>query len=220
MEKLIKKYKEECEIYSKTISILWKLGQIIYAIITILLYLNGFNYIFIFGITIIGGITLYYICEVLECIKISKKINLKYSYKEIVLKKNIRNNTYKEFNRFQKNWITRYCNTNKLNNIEKLKIIREELSKKDTNIKYIDPAVIGGLSIIIWEIILQYAVENIGIKNSVILFLLLILIMSIVVGCLKKELQEQKEFMDLFDRYSGYKRLQELLLYRSLRVSK
>lgn len=68
---------------------------------------------------------------------------MKYSVQDIILK---RKNIYRQFDKFQKDWITNY---------------------------------------------------------------LLSFIISIIIGWIKKEWQEQKRFMQMFNKFSGYDRLKE-----------
>lgn len=218
MEKLIRKYKEECDLSSKLASRMWKIGQIIIISIFASYYANtkelGINFI----ITIIAICVLHFICRCIESVSIARKMKIKCSVKEILLKKKIRKKIYQEFDIFQKGWITNFCKKNKINNIEKLKIIKEELDKRTTIIKYIDPIIIGALLIAMWELILQKISEEVGIGNTILIGVFLVIIISIIVGWGKKEWKEQKEFMNLFNRYSGNERLKELLLYRILKL--
>lgn len=101
-----------------------------------------------------------------------------------------------------------------------MKIIREELSKRANIIKYIDPILIGTLLLALWELILQNIAEHVGIVNTILIGVFLVIIISIIIGWIKKEWKEQKEFMNLFNRYSGNERLKELLLYRILKSNK
>lgn len=218
MEKLIRKYKEECDLSSKLASRMWKIGQIIIIVIFASYYANtkelGINFI----ITIIAICVLHFICRCIESVSIARKMKIKCSVKEILLKKKIRKKIYQEFDIFQKGWITNFCKKNKINDIEKLKIVKEELDKRTIIIKYIDPIIIGTLLIAMWELILQKISEEVGIGNTILIGVFLVIIISIIVGWEKKEWKEQKEFMNLFNRYSGNERLKELLLYRILKL--
>ena len=218
MEKLIRKYKEECDLSSKLASRMWKIGQIIIISIFTSYYANtkelGMNFI----ITIIAICVLHFICRCIESISIAKRMKIKCSVKEILLKRKIRKKIYQEFDIFQKGWITNFCKKNKINNIEKLKIVKEELDKRTIIIKYIDPIIIGTLLIAMWELILQKISEEVGIGNTIFIGVFWVIIISIIVGWGKKEWREQKEFMNLFNRYSGNERLKELLLYRILKL--
>lgn len=218
MEKLIRKYKEECDLSSKLASRMWKIGQIIIIVIFASYYANtkelGINFI----ITIIAICVLHFICRCIESVSIAREMKIKCSVKEILLKKKIRKKIYQEFDIFQKGWITNFCKKNKINDIEKLKIVKEELDKRTIIIKYIDPIIIGTLLIAMWELILQKISEEIGIGNTILIGVFLVIIISIIVGWGKKEWKEQKEFMNLFNRYSGNERLKELLLYRILKL--
>ena len=217
MEKLIKRYKEECDLSSKLASRLWKLGQIIVLFVAANYYIVNTNILLSFLIVTICIIILHIICECIETICIAKKMNIKYNVRKIILTKKNRKNIYQQFDKYQKEWITNFCKKNKINNIEKLKIIREELSKKNNIIKYIDPIVIGTLLLALWEILLQNILEIIGLAYRILIGLFLVIIISIILGWMKKEWKEQKEFMNIFNRYSGSERLRDLLLYRILK---
>lgn len=216
MERIIKKYREECELYSKLASIMWRIGQIILTFIFIIDYMHTGEFGMNFFITLITIVVLYFICSCLELISFAKKIKIKYSVKDI-LKKNFWKNIYQECDKFQKKWITNFCKKNKINTIEKLKIIKEELDKQIIIVRYIDPIIIGTLLIPIWELILQKISEEIGIGITVLIGICLIFIISIIIGWIKKEYREQKKVMNLFDRYTGNERLKELILYRILK---
>ena len=82
MEKLIKKYKEECDLLSKVPSRLWKIGLIIITIGCLFYGYKTMNYIMAFGLPIILVCVLYKICTDIELVDITKKLKLKYKYKE------------------------------------------------------------------------------------------------------------------------------------------
>ena len=220
MEKIIRKYKEECDLSSKLASRMWKIGQIIFISIFAICYANTKEFGINFLITIIAICVLHFICRCIESVNIAKKMKTKYSVNEIILKKKIRKNIYREFDKFQKGWISNFCKKNKINNIEKLKIVREELDKRTVIIRYIDPIVIGTLFISMWELILQKISEEVGLGNTILIGVFFVITISIIIGWIKKEWREQKEFMNLFNRYSGNERLKELLLYRILKTNK
>lgn len=220
MEKLIEKYKEECDILSKLPSRLWKIGQIIIVIGSLIYGFKTFNYIIAFILPIILGCVLYKICADIELVDITKKLNLKYKYKEIFWKLKVRDEIYNSYNAYQKSWITKYCKKNKLNNIEKLKILREELDKKNTPVKYINPVIIGTLMVTGWEFVIQYFWESVGLPGTIIVVIFSAFVISIVVTWLKKEWKDQTEFLKEFDRFSGTDRLQQLLVYRMMKVGR
>lgn len=220
MEKLIEKYKEECDILSKLARRLWKSGQLIIVIVCLAYGFKTLNYIMAFILPIILGCVLYKICECIELMDIIKKLKLKYKFKEVLFNSKIREEVYKSYNNFQKGWITKYCKNNKLNNIEKLKILSEELDKSDTSVKYINPVIIGALSIVIWEAIIQELVSAVGLIYTIIIAMILVIIISILTGWWNKEWKENKEFFKTFDAFSGKERLQRLLIFRMLKQEK
>jgi len=220
MEKLICRYKEECDLSSKLASRIWKIGQIIIISIFVINCANTKEFVTNFFITTFALCVLYFICSCIETVSIAKKMRLKYNIKEIILKKKIRKKIYQEFDKFQKGWITNFCDKNKINNIEKLKIVREELDKRVIIIKYIDPIIIGTLLLTMWDLILKKISEELGVGYTILIGIFLIIVISIIIGWIKKEWREQKEFINLFNRYSGNERLKELLLYRILKSNK
>ena len=220
MEKLIEKYKKECDILSKLPSRIWKAGQIIIVIGSLIYCFRTLNYIVAFVLPIILGCVLYKICADIELVDITKKLKLKYKYKEFFRNFKVRDKIYNSYSSYQKNWITKYCKKNKLNNIEKLKILREELDKKNTPVKYINPVIIGTLMITGWEFVIQYFWESVGLLGTIIVVVFSAFVISIAVAWLKKEWNEQMEFFREFDRFSGTDRLQELLVYRMLKMGK
>ena len=103
MEKLIRKYKEECDLSSKLASRIWKIGQIITALIAASYYMKKTNIIVSFIIATIFMIILHIICECIETINIAKKMKIEYNLKEVVIRnKNI--NKFKSL-RFKLNLI-------------------------------------------------------------------------------------------------------------------
>ena len=220
MEKLIEKYKKECDILSKLARRLWKSGQL-FIIIGCLYYgFKTLNYIIAFILPIILGCVLYKICECIELMDIIKKLRLKYKFKEVLFNSKIRDEVYKSYDAFQKSWITNYCKRNKLNNIEKLKLLIEELDKRDTSVKYINPVIIGALSIVIWEAIIQELVSAVGLIYTIVIAMFLVIIISILTGWWNKEWKENKKFFKTFDAFSGNERLQKLVVDRIIKVKK
>lgn len=217
MEKLIEKYKKECDILSKLARRLWKSGQLFVIIGCLYFGFKTLNYIMAFILPIILGWVLYKICECIELMDIIKKLKLKYKLKEVLFNSKVRDEVYKSYDVFQKGWITNYCKRNKLNNIEKLKILSEELDKRDSSVKYINPVIIGALSIVIWEAIIQELVSAVGLIYTIIIAMFLVIIISILTGWWNKEWKENKEFFKSFDTFSGKERLQQLLVYKVLK---
>ena len=217
MEKLIYQYNKKCNLTSKSANRLWKIGQVI-----ILLIFSIFYILYIgFFISLVSMIILYFICTCIEIVKICNKLQIDLEKKNI-LKRGYRKGLYEKFDIFQKKWITNYCKQNKIDKIEKLKLLREELGRKQDNsiIKYIDPIIIGTLLLSVWEVLVQKTSEKFGAMNAIVICVILAVILSIVIGWFRKEWQEQKEFMSLFNKFSGYNRLSYLLLYRILKINK
>ncbi len=97
-------------------------------------------------------------------------LNMEFTFKKIVdLNYIIR--IYTNIERYQKDWITKYCKKHKINNIEKIHIITEEIKDIEENetIKYINPIIIGTLSLVLWETAIQKLVDKVGYLNIIIL---------------------------------------------------
>ncbi len=129
---------------------------------------------------------------------------------------------YNKIDEFQKDWITKYCKKNKLNSIDKLNILRQELKdeKKLRTTEYINPIIIGTLLISIWEIAIEKIVDKVGFWNMLSLAFVLIIGVSIFIGWIKKIFIEDKEFFIQYKKFSDISRLEELLLYRILKCKK
>ena len=213
MEKLIEKYKKECSIKSNLANGLWKVGNITLLII-IFLCLLARKILMTILIMVISIIFLYFLCEYINTRYIKNKIGLK---GKVLIK-----TVYQELDKFQKDWITDYCKRNKLNNINKLKIIKQELKQRGerNSIKYVNPVIIGSLLIVVWEFVAEEVVEKIGLIYAILPLILLAVILSIIIGEINKQCKEQKQFMNVFQQYSGYERLEQLLLYRILKANK
>lgn len=221
MEKLIYQYNKNCNLTSKSANRLWRIGQVIILLIFSTFYILYKEFFMGFCISIVSIIILYFICTYIEIVKICNKLQINLE-KKYIFKRGYRRRLYEKFDIFQKRWITDYCKQNKIDKIEKLKLLREELERKQDNgiIKYIDPIIIGTLLLSVWEILVQKMSEKFGTMNAIIICTMLAVILSIVIGWLRKEWQEQKDFMSIFNRFSGYNRLSNLLLYRILKTNR
>ena len=129
---------------------------------------------------------------------------------------------YLEIDKYQKNWMTNYCKKNKLNEISKLEILRSSLceERKIKTINYINPIIIGTLTFTIWEIGLQKLSDKIGYINMIFIAIVVAVILSVIIGIMKKEFIEDKEMFFEFDKFESNKRLEDLLLYEILKCKK
>lgn len=118
--------------------------------------------------------------------------------------------------------MTNYCKKNKLSEISKLEILRSSLSeeRKIKTINYINPIIIGTLAFTIWEIGLQKLSDKIGYINMIFVVIVVAIIISVILGILKKEFLEDKELFLEFDKFASNKRLEDLLLYEILKCKK
>ena len=212
MEKLLQRYKQNCAITSKWSSIIWKIGIIIISLIYIKLSYEGQNYIEMFAL-FLGCILILYIL----CLIIFKRKAFNIIYSDRKNKNNCKKlkMLYKEIDKYQKNWITNYCKKNKINEISKLEILRSCLceERKVKAISYINPIIIGSLTFTIWEIGLQKLSDKIGYINMIFVAIAVAIIISVILGILKKEFIENKEMFLEFDKFASNKRLEDLLLY-------
>ena len=220
MEKLIKKYNKECSFKSKLVNRLWNIGYIVILIIFIFRSINGNNYLINIFLLFTFLIILFLSCYFIMLRKIANKLNIEFSFKELIFKRKSRMNMYQKLDEFQKKWITNYCKNNKINTIEKLKVIREELGKNNNIIKYINPTIVGTLSVASWGVICDQMSEKIGTLNTSLIGIIGAFIISIVINVFRKEWKEQVQFMNTFNKYAGYDRLKELILYRILKSNK
>jgi len=118
--------------------------------------------------------------------------------------------------------MTNYCKKNKLNEISKLEILRSSLceERKIKTINYINPIIIGTLTFTIWEIGLQKLSDKIGYINMIFIAIVVAVILSVIIGIMKKEFIEDKEMFFEFDKFESNKRLEDLLLYEILKCKK
>ena len=217
MEKLINKYNKECAIKSKYASFVWKVGIIIniiiYFINTIVLKKNNYFIMFLFTMTV-----LFIISQLIFVIEIGKKIGIKNN--KISLKY-IRN-VYKKTDEFQNKWILKYCNNNKINTVNKVELLIQEIkSKREKNkIKFINPIIIGTLSLTIWEISVKNITDSIGFLNMLPIAFVSVIGISFVIGWISKEINEDGKIFNQFDVYCSKQRLEELLMEVALKCKK
>lgn len=219
MEKLLQKYKDECAISSKLAGIIWKIGIIILSIVYIKLSYGNQNYFKMFVWLLIGILILYLLCLFIFKRKAFNKIYSGKGNKNNCKKLKI---LYLEIDKYQKNWMTNYCKKNKLNEISKLEILRSSLceERKIKTISYINPIIIGSLTFTIWEIGLQKLSDKIGYINMIFIAIVVAVILSVIIGIMKKEFIENKEMFLEFDKFASNKRLEDLLLYEILKCKK
>ena len=219
MEKLLQKYKDECAISSKLASIIWKIGIIILSIVYIKLSYGNQNYFKMFVWLLIGILILYLLCLFIFKRKAFNKIYSGKGNKNNCKKLKI---LYLEIDKYQKNWMTNYCKKNNLNEISKLEILRSSLceERKIKTINYINPIIIGTLTFTIWEIGLQKLSDKIGYINMIFIAIVVAVILSVIIGIMKKEFIEDKEMFFEFDKFETNKRLEDLLLYEILKFKK
>lgn len=217
MQKLINKYNNECAIKSKYASYIWKVGivlnTIIYFINTIGLKKN--YYFMIFLLIMIG---LFFISQLIFIIEIGKKIGMEKNNISLKYIKDV----YKKIDEFQNKWILKYCKKNKINTVGKVELLIQEIKcKREKNkIKYINPIIIGTLSLTIWEIAINNLTDNIGFYNMLPISIVSAIGLSIVIGWISKEIIEDRKLFNQYDGYCSKKRLEELLIEVALKCKK
>lgn len=211
MEKLMQKYDKEFGMISRKSNNIWKIGIIILLILFVFSYYYTKKYFLIYIMLMIGILSLYLVCEVINIRNMKKILMIKGKCKK--------RNIYIELDKYQKNWIVNYCKKNKINRIKKINIIRDELKSKDKESakRYIDPIIMATLLLNIWEIIVQTLTEKFGLINAIIMSIALAIVITVIIGFGRKEYKEQKEFFNMFKRMTGNKRLDELLIYVAMK---
>lgn len=214
MEKLIQKYNRECDIIPRTSNNVWKLGVIISLIIFIISYFYTKNYALINIKLIAELLILYMVCEFININKLKKILNIKGKVKK--------RDIYLELDKMQKKWIIKYCKKNKIDRIEKVKIIRDEVKNKDKELrkKYIDPIILATLLLNIWGIVVEKLDTKIGTINAIIISIALAVIICLIIEFGKNEYRQQRELFNAFQNMTGLKRLDELLVYVAIRCNK
>ena len=122
----------------------------------------------------------------------------------------------------KKKKIFRTSKNNKINTISKVRIIIQEIKnrKEKSEIKYLNPIIIGTLFLIIWEIAVERLTENIGFWDMLPIAVISVIVLSVVIGWISKEIIEDRKIFNQFERYRGNKRLEELLLEVALKCKK
>ena len=222
MEKLIRRYNEECDIIKRCGSKIWKIGLIGLFLLSLVVYVWLKNYLLSFFILTFFTVILYFICELINVKCICSKLEIVFDKddKRKIIK--YIKNTYIELDRFQKKWITNYCKINKINKIEKIHLLRECLKQKteEKNKKYISPIIMATLLLTIWENVIEYLDDHFGIFNTIIIAIIAAVIIALIIEFIRNEFVDQREFFNMFDKISGYKRLDELLIYVAIKCNK
>lgn len=220
MQKLIDKYNAECAIKSTRANIIWKMGVILNSIIYCInvIGLKRNNYILLYFIIMI---ILFIVSQIVFVVDIGKKIGVRRSSKFFISLKYIRS-VYKKIEEFQNQWIIKYCKYNKINTINKIQIIFQEIKSKreKSEVKYLNPIIIGTLFLTIWEITIEKLTVNIGFWNMLPIAVISIIGLSVGIGWLSKEIIEDKKIFDQFEKYCGNQRLEELLIEVALKCKK
>ena len=139
MRNLLEEYKNDGAVNSRLANFIWKAGIIISSIfycMDVLYYKNENNKLLIYFFAII---VLFISSGITFIIKASKKIEFNFNYKKIYSIKQLKS-LFQAIHEYQKKWFVNYCNRNKLNSINKLNIILQEIkaAKDRTTIKYIN----------------------------------------------------------------------------------
>lgn len=217
MDKLINTYLDKYEKLFKISNITWNAGVIIASIVFCLKFcsisnlINWLNAVFLFAliITALNAICLFiYKIELMRYYK--DKINLKnLNKKEIICYEN-------KLDKEQKDFITNYVRKNKISKVGKLQIVINELHEKINSVGYnksqelfIIPAILSfAMSMIQYDEKIGFAVY------------LLQSIFCVVFAIVVTKGFNEICHMANFKRYTGLKRLKELLVNVSLKYGK
>lgn len=214
MDKLLNEYKEKGAVNSKLANFVWKGGIIAFSALYFVLNWINFKVYSVF----------LYLLILIALLLVAEYIFLKNAVKK--MKSNTkpklknRNQIYGEIDAYQKNWIIKFCRDNKFDDLDKLKIMLDELKldAENSNVKYINPIIIATLSLTMWECVIQEIVEAVGVWNMIILAIVLIIGISVGIGFVRKMIEKDREVITSFDIYSSEKRLEKLLLYSMLTI--
>lgn len=220
MDKILNDFYNIASIESKVANFIWIGGMVVNTLVYFLLVIN-FDFKIYIAIYVLVIFLLLILSNSFFMKKASKKIGIQTSFFNCFNPKHIRF-VYKKIDEFQKDWITKYCKKNKLNNIEKLNIIRQELKfvNESKTTRYINPLIIGTLLISAWEVTIERIVDKYGFWNMLLIAIVIIIGLSIFIGWIKKIYTEDKEFLLQYNYFSNIKRLEELVLYRILKCKK
>jgi len=219
MEQLIVKYNKECSFISNTSDRLWRIGQSVIVTVAVICILIYKQVIIVFVSLLFVFKVFEFICESINLMDMEKKLGIKCEKLSMMFTKDYRIYIYKKMDKFQKDWITSYCKKNKIDKIRKLEIIKDELNRKNNcrPVKYLDPVIIGALALVIWERIIEFLSNEFGVFNTATFAIFVGCMISMVIGYFKREIKEQNKFMGRFCKWSGYERLNDLLIYKILK---
>ena len=216
MEEIYEEYEKNGSIKSSVSIYIWKFGVIImtsiYSIVA--MFFNQYWYLYLLFYLVIM-IVLFGVCKMIFYISVSKKLKLDRHFNLSFIKE-----IYSKIKEYQQKWIEKYCNDVGINDIEKLKILRQEIKERDekSTVKYFNPIIIGSLALTLWEIGIQKMVDMVGFLNVLSIAIILAIGISVGVGWLMKiVLEDIKVFLE-FDKFSSKENLEELLLYRILKA--
>ncbi|MBR6253000.1 MAG: hypothetical protein IKR04_04085 [Clostridia bacterium] len=219
MERLLKYYFKECDFNSDFILKINKIGEILLlALLFVMTYLKDITIIKII-ILLLLLLLLDWICRIIEAFLMTIKLNKKCKFKEL-MSCSTRRRVIADFDKFQKGWISNYLRKNKLDRLEKIKIIVAELDKKESKFRYLDPVIIGTLLLKLWELILNKIDVQIGLWGCIIISAILAVIISVIIGVFRKEYKDHMRIKKYFTFFSGKERLRQLLFEASLKCKK
>lgn len=216
MEEIYEEYEKNGAVKSSLSIFIWKFGVIImtsiYSIVAMCFNQYWCLYLLFYLIIMIG---LFCVCKMIFYIRVSKRLKLDIHFKLSFIKE-----IYSKIKEYQQKWIEKYCNDVGINDIEKLKILRQEIKEKNekSTVKYFNPIIIGSLMLILWEMGLQKMVDMVGFLNVISIAIILAIGISAGIGWLMKMLLEDKKVFMEFDQFSSKENLEELLLYRILKI--
>ncbi len=150
--------------------------------------------------------------------KVHKKITIKAIWGELINQGRI-TIISEIIERYQKEWMEKLCKKRRINTTLKFEILLREIGTKKKE-RYIDLVLIGTLAMPIWERMIQDGLQETEFWKSLMILFILIIIISLALGWLKKEVIKDKELFNYFEKYADYQRLKELLIYCALKCKK
>lgn len=154
---------------------------------------------------------------------ISEKCNWKTKKEISQLKgKKYRIRVLAEYDRLQKRWINNYCNKKRINTFQKTMLVRDEVEKlyNSQKNKYIKPAIVFSLLLVIWEKGVELIFNHFSMDESIAIIIFIVLIFYILGNILEKDIRDTNKMFFGIDRYRGKNRLCDLIVYNAISQKK
>lgn len=156
--------------------------------------------------------------QYLKKVDISKKRSKKLGEQARLLGMLIR-----EFDKRNNEYLGKLRDKLNINTIEKIQIIRKKVydKKQKEKIKYLNPAIIGTLLLTIWGILFQNDFfEDVNIMLVAVIGIVLSVLVSLIIGALKKAIQPFIDFFNIYDEHVGLNYFDKLLIDQIMLLEK